>query len=184
MLPILPKIYQRKGNFKIETHASQSGFSDDTSSTYDYPEGGTFVYKHTDGKLRPVATDGVSVFGYTATGWLGDAATPEGPYNVRGNVKDVINPSGMRFAVTVTDGSATVGASGPTLSSVAIGTAYGCIRPTSGDYLDYQMLDSSDTTNDLFVVVEKPTIYNGVTQDAATTNPVVIVELVSTTIQS
>jgi hypothetical protein len=180
MLPILPKIYQRKSNFKIETHASQSGFSDDTSSTYDYPEGGTFVYKHSDGKLRPVATDGVAVFGYTGSGWLGASEIPEGPYNVRGNVKDVINPTNMRFAVTVTDGSATVGASGPKLSAVTIGTSYECIRPTSGDYLDYQMLDSSASTNAFFKVVEKPEIYNGVKQDANTTNPVVIVELVPT----
>ena len=97
-----------------------------------------------------------------------------------------MNPRRTRFAVSVTNGTGALGQanSAPKLGDITIGTSYGMYRYTSGTHLDKQCLDSSDTTNTIFTVVEKPTHIFGEDQDDNTYNPIVIVELIESKIQA
>lgn len=184
-LPIFPKVYSQGGNQRVETLQSQSGFADDTSSTYDYPTGGTFVFTNA-GLLRPLATDGISVLGYVGDDWKGDETVKNPPYARFGNRHEVVNPRRTRFAVSVTNASGALGQanSAPRLADITLGSTYGCYRFSSGTHLDKQCLDQADTTNTIFKVVDKPTHIFGEDQDDNTYNPIVIVEIIDSKIQS
>lgn len=57
-----------------------------------------------------------------------------------------------------------VGASAKTTADVTLGTAYGLGVATSGTYAGYPVVDPTNTTQDMFVVLEKidpSTVYNG-----------------------
>lgn len=88
---------------------------------------------------------------------------------------------GQRFAVSVTDSSGHVGQanSAPQLSAISLGAKYGLIKLSNGVHA----LNVSDTSTVFFQVVEIPSKWNGVLQDATTYNPVVIVEIISACIQ-
>lgn len=172
---IMPRLFQRLGNNRFETVGGATGFADNHGSA-PFLAGSIVVL--TSALLNPVVTDGV-----LAAAWAPHASvsssTPTPPYDIRGNRHYPISLKDMLFLISVTDASGNVGqANGaPQLSEVTIGEHYAIRRPTSGTYSQYQMLDVDDTTNDLFTVVDKPSMVDGEAQTSATYNPIVLVKI-------
>lgn len=171
----VPTIYARKITNRPEMIGGEFGLPN-TGNTFNRH---TFVVL-TTGVLAAVATAGVLTCGLVL-----DASNlntkPNPPTDFFGGKHFPLALEGQRFAVSVTDSSGNFGQanSAPQMSSVVIGTKYGLIKLSSGDHA----LNISDTSTLFFQVVEKPSIWNGVKQDANTYNPVVIVEVISTIIQ-
>jgi hypothetical protein len=143
----------------------------------------TFVYLNGSGLLLPVATAGVSLYGWS-----------HGPSTLTTDVPPVGLPqpgvcfpfdaSGSVFVLSVTDAAvdtATTGtpASAPALSAVTIGGQYGIIVPTAGTLTGIQMLNISDTTNKLFTVID---VYPN--QASTDLNPLVLCQVISTCLQA
>lgn len=139
----------------------------------------TFVVA-TAGVLAAVASTGTSSCGLCL-----DASTlvttPTPPDQLLGGRHFPVALEGQRFAVSVTDSSGHFGAanSAPQTSGVTLQTSYAIIKLSNGNHA----LNVSNTSNLFFSVVEIPTQWNGMKQDANTYNPVVIVEVVSAAIQ-
>lgn len=157
-----PFLTRRRDNL----HIQKGPIADDGSTAF---FAHSFV-KLASGLIVPVLSAGVACYGWCAD--KNHAITDKPPEALYGNRHWVFNPREAQFEINVSNGG-TVGAGGGTLANVAIGTQYGIIRPTSGTYAGYQMLDYANTTNLFFTVV-------GFLDNQATTdlNPRVLVELV------
>lgn len=172
----VPVLYAHRNGNRPEMLGGELGIAN-TGNTFNRH---TFVVLSA-GVLAAVATAGTSSCGLCL-----DASTlvtkPTPPDNLLGGKHFPVSLPGQRFAVSVTDSSGHFGqANGaPQMSSISINTSYGIIKLSSGDHA----LNISDTSNLFFKVVEKPTMWNGVKQDANTYNPVVIVEVVDAARQS
>jgi hypothetical protein len=167
---IVPQIYARKVTNRPEMLGGEFG----------YPNTGNTFNRHvfvvlTAGVLAAVASAGVLSCGLCLdASTTVTKATP--PDNLLGGKHFPVNLEGQRFAISVTDAAGNFGeANGaPQMSEVVIGTKYGIIKLTDGNHA----LNVDNTTNLFFVVVEKPTSWNGIAQDANAYNPVVIVEVI------
>lgn len=173
---IYPRLLQRTGNNRFETLGGEAGFSDNHASA---PWGaGGMITVIASGLLNPVVTNGVLATGYCFEASAASAAA--NPPTTRHNpslhwpfsLRDVL------LLMNLTDASGTVGSGGPALSEAAIGGRYAMMRPTSGDYTGVQMVDVDDTSNDLFEVVAKPALVDGVANVAATVNGLVVVRII------
>lgn len=181
---IFPRAWARRGNNRFETFGGQSGYTDNHASA-PWIAGGTFVTL-TSGLLNPVVTDGV-----LACGFCQEASAASAVANPPTTLHDPSihfpwNLRDMLFLMSITDASGNVGQanSAPQLSAVTIGQSYAILRPTSGTYTKYQLLDSSDTTNTLVTVVDKPAMVDGVKQTSATYNGIVVVQFIASKLQN
>lgn len=168
---IVPQVYARVGNNRPEQLGGPTGLPN-TGNTFNAH---TFVVL-TTGILAAVASAATLTCGLCL-----DASTtvtkPTPPDQLLGGMHYPVALSGQRFAVSVTDASGHVGQSNgaPQLSAVAVGTSYGVIKLSNGNHA----LNSANTSNLFFQIVEIPQMWAGLKQDANTYNPVVIVEVVS-----
>lgn len=135
----------------------------------------------TTGALVALASAAVLACGLVLDKGLAANTPAEMPYRPFGNNHFPVALQGQRFAVSVTDTSGHVGqANGaPQTSAVAKGTSYGIIKLSNGNHA----LNVSNTSQLFFTVVDIPSEWGGVKQDANTYNPVVIVEIVAACIQ-
>lgn len=175
-MPItVPNLFSRTGTNRPELLGGELGLPDAANVFNRH----TFVVL-TSGALIAVASAGVLTCGLCLDASKATAVV-DPPEQFFGDRHFPVNPKNQRFAVSCTanDGGIGEANSAPQMSDIVIGTAYGILRLAN----DNHVLDQSNTTNDFFLVVEKPTMYNGVKQDADTYNPVVIVEIVAAAIQ-
>lgn len=171
-----PELYSKRDSTRSEITGGELGLPD---------AGNTFLAHNfvvlTAGALAAVASAGVLSCGLVADASKA-SANIDPPYSPFGDKHFPYSPGGgQRFYVSVTDASGNYGqANGaPQLSEVTIGSSYGILKRANGTHA----LNVDNTTNLFFIVVEKPTVFNGVAQDSATYNPIVIVELVPAAIQ-
>jgi hypothetical protein len=173
---IKPTLYARTLTNRPELLGGETGLPDSGNTLV----AGQFVVL-TSGALVAVADGEVLSCGQVLDASKATTAI-DPPYAMFGDRHFPLSLKGSRFAITVTDGSETLTeASGaPQLSEVTIGEKYG-IKLVAGTGIHY--LDVDNTTNDFFVVVEKPANFRGIVQTATTYNPVVIVEVIAAAIQ-
>ena len=172
---IVPQLYARKITNRPEMVGGEFGLPN-TGNTFNRH---VFVVA-TAGVLAAVASAGILSCGLCLdASTTVTKATP--PDNLLGGKHFPVALEGQRFAISVTDATGHFGVANgaPQMSEVVIGTNYGILKTAGGDHC----LNVDNTTNLFFVVVEKPSIWNGIAQDADTYNPVVIVEVVSAAFQ-
>lgn len=165
-----PALYAKRGNNRPEQLGGELGISNGGNTFNDH----VFVVL-TAGALAAVASGGTSTCGFVLdVSQASAAANP--PTAMFGNKHFPVNLGGQRFSISVTDASGNVGAANgaPQMSEITIGEKYGILKRSNGDHA----LNVDNTTDDFFVVVEKPGVANGTKQDANTYNPVVIVEVI------
>jgi len=176
---IRPTLYARKITNRPEMVGGESGL----------PDAGNTLVAHqfvvlTSGALVALADGAVLSCGLVLDDSKASAVVNP-PYAMFGDRHFPVALEGQRFTITVTDGSETLTETtgAPQLSEVVIGQKYG-IKLVDGVHY----LDVDNTTDDFFVVVEKPTRIAGggieTAQDADTFNPIVIVEVIPAAIQS
>lgn len=167
-----PQLVRQNGNLNIQ----KAGVSNSTNTFL----AGSFV-QLSSGVLQAVPTSSATASTKLVHGWVGEASTsatdipPVAFFGAKHYPFDVTN---VEFEINITDGSTNVGASGPTQSAVTVGSSYGMVRPTSGDYTGVQMLNSAETTNVVFVVTS---LGDGASTD---TNPRVRVKILPAAIQA
>lgn len=176
MTQITPVAYAKTGNTRPEQLGGETGYPDSGNTLV----AGQFVVL-TSGALVAVASAGVLSCGQVLDDSKATTAI-DPPYAMFGDRHYPLALPGQRFAVNITDAAGNFGqANGaPQLSEATIGTAYGILKLGDGTHC----LNVDNTTNDFFVVVEKPSIWNGIEQDGDTYNGVVIVEVIPAAIQS
>lgn len=171
---ITPTLYSRRVTNRPEMLGGEFGFPDGSNTLVAHQ----FVVL-TAGALVAIANGATLSCGQVLDASKASTAI-DPPYAMFGDKHFPLALAGTRFAITVTDGSGiltqTTGA--PQLSEITIGEKYG-VKLVSGIHY----LDVDNTTNDFFVVVEKPASWLGVAQIATTFNPVVIVEVIADAIQ-
>lgn len=175
MTMIVPTIYAKKVNNRPEQVGGEVGLPN-TGNTFNAY---TFVVL-TAGVLAALATGATLSCGLVLDASnLNTVKNP--PTDFFGGKHYPLALEGQRFAVSVTDSSGHIGQanSAPQASSLTLGSKYGIIKLSNGNHA----LNISDTSNLFFQVVEIPSRWNSINQDTTTYNPVVIVEIVSTTIQ-
>jgi hypothetical protein len=145
--PILvPELVRQFGNMFV-----QKPIASDSSNTF---KAGSLVTL-TAGVLVLVATDGVLVYGQTPD--ISHAATESVPQALFGENHWVFSPLDAEFEINVghlSSNALVVGAanSAKTPGDVVLGGQYAIATATSGAYAGFQVLDTTDTTNKLFVV--------------------------------
>lgn len=171
---IAPMLYAKSVNDRPETIGGETGYPDASNSF----NKNTFVVL-TTGALVAVASAGVLACGLTPdASKSSDAINP--PDSFFGDRHYPFALRNQRFYVSVTNTAGNVGqANGaPQMSAVTIGESYGIIKLSNGNHA----LNVQNTTNDFFVVIEKPeyVVIAGINvkQDANTYNPIVVVEVV------
>jgi hypothetical protein len=176
MTQIVPFAYAKTGNNRPEQFGGETGYPDSGNTLLAYQ----FVVL-TAGALVAVASAGVLSCGLVLDDSKSSTAV-DPPYAMFGDRHFPLSLVGQRFAVNITDAAGNFGeANGaPQLSEATIGTAYGIIKLADGTHC----LNVDNTTNDFFVVVEKPSMWNGIAQDGDTYNGVVIVEVIPAAIQA
>lgn len=175
MPKIVPALYAHRGTNRPEQIGGAQGLPS-TGNTFNRH---TFVVL-TAGALAAVATGATLACGLTPDASnLNTVPTP--PTDFFGGKHFPYSLPSQRFAISVTDGSGHFGqANGaPQGSAITIGSQYGIYKGADGNHY----LNSADTTNKFFQVIDMPPVYNGVKQDVNTYNPVVIVEVVASCIQ-
>lgn len=185
---IYPRLLMRTGSNRFEEFGGEAGYSDNNATggvTHIWAAGGTLVVL-TSGLLEPVVTDGVLAVGFCMEASATSAAVNPPTSRRNPNKHFPFNLRDVIFLMNITDASGNVGVanSAPQLSAVTIGQSYAILRPTSGTYTGYQMLDSSDTTNTLVTVVDKPVLVDGVANVAATYNGIVAVKIIPSKLQT
>lgn len=172
---ITPKLYAHRVTNRPEMLGGETGLHDGSNTFTAH----SFVVLSA-GNIASVATAGTSTCGLCLdASYAADIINPPTQFN--GDRHWPVALPGQRFAVNITDGSGHIGQanSAPQTSAVAVGTQYGVYKLSGGQHL----LNSADTTNLFFRLVEIPSQWQGTFQDANTYNPVVIVEVVSAAIQ-
>lgn len=173
MIP--PFDYARKGGTRQEQVGGEQGLPN---------TGNTFLAFNflvlTSGVLAALATGATLSCGlaYDASN---TNTTVNPPSDFFGGKHFPLTLEGQRFAVNITDASGHVGQTNgaPQLSAVTLGSKYGIYKLASGQHA----LNTADTTNLFFQVVEIPSKWNSIPQDSTTYNGIVIVEVVPTCIQ-
>ena len=174
---IVPFAYAKRNNTRQELLGGETGLPDGSNSFNQY----TFVVL-TAGFLAAVDSAGTSTCGLVLDASKASTLV-DPPYAMFGDRHYPQSPAeGQRFAVSVTDAAGHVGeANGaPQLSAVTLGASYGIIKLANGNHA----LNVANTTNLFFKVVKIPTKFNSVIQNSTTYNPVVIVEIVGSAIQT
>lgn len=173
---IVPALYSRRITNRPEMLGGENGIRN----------GGNVFKRHvfvvlTGGILAAVATAGVSSCGFCLDESKASAAVNP-PTAFFGDRHFPVALAGQRFSISVTDATGNFGqANGaPIGSEITIGASYGIIKLADGNHA----LNVDDTTTLFFKVVEFPSQWNNIAQGAATFNPVVIVEVISTVHQS
>ena len=135
--------------------------------------------KLASGVLTPFVSADTACFGQ-APGPSHDSADLP-PVSLHANMHWCFDPKDAIFIVNITDASGNVGqANGaPQLSEVVIGTSYNLLRPTTGTYTGYQMLNVDTTAAPFFKVVG---IYPN--QSLSDYNGLVLVKIVESIIQA
>lgn len=175
-LQIVPDLYSRKGTNRPEMLGGENGIPDASNTFVAH----VFVVL-TTGALVAVASGAVVSCGFCLDeSKTSSAVNP--PTQMFGDRHFPVALENQRFAISVTDAAGHFGeANGaPQLSEVTIGEHYGILKLSDGSHA----MNVDNTTNDFFTVVEKPSMWNGIAQDANTYNPVVIVEIVPAVIQN
>lgn len=175
---IVPTLYARTGTNRPELLGGEVGIPDAANVFNRH----SFVVL-TSGALIAVATAGILTCGLCLDASKATALV-DPPDQFFGDRHFPVNPKNQRFAISCFHTDGIVGQNGdvtpaPQMSDMIIGEAYGILRLANSNHV----LNQSNTTNDFFIVVEKPSQYNGIIQDADTYNPVVIVEIVPAAIQ-
>lgn len=171
-----PSLYAKRDNTRSEIIGGELGLPDASNTFLAH----NFVV-FTTGALVAVASAGVLACGLVPDASKSSTAI-DPPYSPFGDKHFPYSlGGGQRFAVSVTDASGNYGEAdgAPQMSEVTIGEAYGILKLADGTHA----LNVDNTTNDFFVVVEKPTMFNGTAQDSTTYNPIVIVEVIPAAIQ-
>lgn len=172
---ITPKLFAHRVTNRPEMLGGELGIRNSTNTFTVH----SFVVLSA-GILAAVATGGTSSCGLCLdASYATNVINP--PTQFHGDYHWPVALPAQRFAVNITDGSGHVGqANGaPQTSAVSIGTQYGVYKLSGGQHC----LNSADTTNLFFRLVEIPSQWQGTPQDANTYNPVVIVEVVAAAIQ-
>lgn len=171
---IKPTLFSRSVTNRPEMLGGETGLPDGSNSFSAY----NFVVL-TAGALAALADEAVLSCGLVLDDSKSSSAVNP-PYAMFGDRHYPVALPNQRFAITVTDGSETLteAAGAPQLSEVTIGERYG-IKLINGVHY----LNVDNTTNDFFVVVDKPTMWGNTKQIATTYNPVVIVEVIPAAIQ-
>ena len=171
----VPQIYARRITNRPEMIGGEMGIPDGANTFNRH----TFVVL-TAGLLAAVASGAVSTCGFCLDESKATALVNP-PTQFFGDRHFPLALQAQRFAISVTDATGHYGeANGaPQLSEITIGEMYGIIKLADGNHA----LNVDNTTNDFFVVVEKPSQWNGIAQTAATFNPVVIVEVIPAVVQ-
>lgn len=172
---ITPKLFAHRVTNRPEMLGGEMGIHDGSNTFTAH----SFVTL-SSGNLASVATGATSSCGLCLdASYTADIINP--PYQFAGDRHWPVALPAQRFAVNITDGSGHVGQvnGAPQTSAVSVGTQYGVYKLSGGQHC----LNSADTTNLFFRLVEIPSQWQGTAQDANTYNPVVIVEVVSAAIQ-
>lgn len=172
---IVPTLYARTGTNRPELLGGELGIPDAANVFNRH----SFVVL-TAGALIAVASAGILTCGLCLDASKATALV-DPPDQFFGDRHFPVNPKNQRFAVSCTKADGGIGQanSAPQMSDITLGESYGILRLANGNHV----LNQANTTNDFFIVVEKPSQYNGIQQDADTFNPVVIVEIVPAAIQ-
>lgn len=171
----VPKLFAHAVTNRPEMLGGETGWPDSSNSFIAH----SFVVL-TSGALVAVASAGVLSCGLSLDASKSSTAI-DPPNAMNGDRHFPVSLKGQRFAISVTDATGNFGEAdgAPIMSEVTVGEKYGILKLSDGTHC----LNVDNTTNDFFVVVEKPSRYNGVTQTSATFNPVVIVEVIAAAIQ-
>lgn len=181
--PILMPYPRRREQNMMNAISSEDGFPNGNSNTF-LPR--SFV-KLSSGNIVAVVTGDIQAFGFVLDASITTAqAALKSPYYRFGDAHWPLSLVGMHFLINISDNSGNVGqANGaPQLSEVVVGGTYGIVRPTSGDYEQYQMLNVDDTTNTLFRVIDIPDDALGNAQTSTTYNGFVLVAVIDDKITS
>lgn len=154
LIPIsMPRIYSEFGGVNMTV---QKGPISDGSNSFL----ALSLVKLASGLLAAVASTDVTCYGQTPD--ASKASTDVPPAALFGQNHYVFDLKGRIIAVSITDATFRVGATGPsydgtggTTTGVALapGQRYGILRATTGTYDQYQFLNIEDTTNDFFEIV-------------------------------
>lgn len=173
---VVPALYARRITNRPEMLGGENGIHN----------GGNVFNRHTfvvltAGILAACASGAVSTCGFCLDESKASAAVNP-PTAFFGDRHFPVALAGQRFSISVTDAAGHFGetAGGPILSEVTVGASYGIIKLADGNHA----LNVDNTTNLFFKVVEIPSVWNLQAQVAGTFNPVVIVEVISTIVQS
>ena len=169
----MPVIYQEGSN----NLASQKGPITDGGNVF---AAGSLVVV-TAAALVLVATAGTAVYGQSPDS--SHLSTDVPPTALFGQMHYPFDLKGRTLVMNVTDG--TVGHIGTTSDgswtslSLAVGSQFGIVTPTTGAYAGYQLVDQSNTTQKMFTVV-------GLHPQSATTdiNPRILVKMIDSVLQS
>lgn len=180
---IYPRLWARRGNNRFETFGGVAGILDNHGSA-PWNAGGMLL-TITSGLLNPLVTDTVLACGFCMEASAATAAANPPTTRHDPHIHWPISLADTLFLINVSDASGNVGAtnSAAQLSAVTVGLKYACVRPTSGTYSGIQMLDSSDTTNTIFEVVDKPPLIDGIANVAATYNGLVVARIIPSKLQ-
>lgn len=173
---ITPRIVGKSGGTRPVKVGGENGYPDGSNT---FLQGNFLVL--TAGDLAALATDAV-LAGAFATDDSKSSTDIDPPYAMIGDKHFPFGLAGLRFAISVTDDSENIGEanSAPQLSEISVGSSYGIVKGSAG--LHY--LNADETSNTIFTVVEKPEMFDGIAQTSATYNPVVIVEVIASKIQT
>lgn len=173
---ITPRIVGKSDGTRLVKVGGENGYPDGSNTFL----AGNFLVL-SSGDLAALATDAV-LAGAFATDDSKSSTTIDPPYALIGDKHFPFKLNGVKFAISVTDDSENIGEanSAPQLSEISVGSSYGILKGAAG--LHYLNVD--ETSNTIFTVVEKPEQFDGVFQTAATYNPVVIVQVIASKIQT
>ena len=142
----------------------------------------TFTFANRTGVAACITAD-VVLYGWcpsasVAADFTKNPVIPLPPDNLYGQNHWAFDVKGEQFIINITDGSGHVGQanSAPQLGSVQVGQQFGLYRDAT---TLMQMVNTADTTNKIFTIVG---IYPN--QSVADYNGLVLVEIISSTVQS
>lgn len=173
---IKPKLYARRVTNRPEQLGGETGIANGANVFVDH----VFVVK-TAGILDVLASAAVLSCGLCLDASKASAVI-DPPYALRGDRHYPVALQAQRFAVSVTDATGHYGESNgaPQLSEITVGSSYHILKLANGNHA----LNVDGTSTPFFTVVEKPSQWQGTAQDADTYNPVVIVEVIASCVQS
>lgn len=140
-----PELVRQFGNLNVQRGVMSDGASEFLAKSLVYI---------TAGVIAAVPTAGVLVYGWCAD--KSRLATDPVPEAIFGENHWPFSLNDAEIEINITNDAEEVGAAGPQLSSVAIGTAYGLVRLAAGADIGKQCLNVEDVTTTLLVVTGIP----------------------------
>ncbi len=140
-----PLVLTHNGNLAVQKTPVLSNITVSAALTFFANE---LVLINASGLLEPLNNAGVAVYGQTLEAQKITTAAGTPPTGFNGMYIYPINVRGAIIEMNVSDVSSTTGliGSGSTrLADLTVGQYYACVRPTTGTYLGYQMIDASVT---------------------------------------